>query len=153
MTIDPHSGWRSRGHLPHFDAPGLVQHVVFRLADSLPSHIRDSLANTPRADRVEAVDTALDRGYGRRDLIIPEVAHIIEQALLRFDGERYLLIAWCVMPNHVHVLLEAGGGTASIGSSIHGNPTRRMPPIGCWGEPDPFGGRNISTGICETKLT
>ena len=25
---------------------------------------------------------------------------------MRFDGERYQLIAWCIMPNHVHVLIQ-----------------------------------------------
>jgi len=33
------------------------------------------------------------------------VARIIENALLLFDGVRYKLPAWVVMPNHVHVLL------------------------------------------------
>ena len=30
----------------------------------------------------------------------------MEDALLHFDDQRYRLIAWCVMPNHVHVLIE-----------------------------------------------
>ena len=30
-------------------------------------------------------------------------------ALLHFDGERYRLIAWTIMPNHVHVLIELLG--------------------------------------------
>ena len=30
--------------------------------------------------------------------------------LLRFDGDRYALIAWCVMPNHVHLLIETWVG-------------------------------------------
>jgi REP element-mobilizing transposase RayT len=32
--------------------------------------------------------------------------------LLQFDGQRYVLIAWCVMPNHVHVLIETRPGFA-----------------------------------------
>ena len=55
---------------------------------------------------VHAIDASLDQGYGRRDLMIPEVASLVQQALLRFDGERYSVIAWCVMPNHVHTLIE-----------------------------------------------
>ncbi|QQO52966.1 MAG: hypothetical protein N838_05870 [Thiohalocapsa sp. PB-PSB1] len=31
-----HRGWYSRGYLPHLDVAGLVQHVTFHLADSLP---------------------------------------------------------------------------------------------------------------------
>jgi REP element-mobilizing transposase RayT len=31
---------------------------------------------------------------------------LVEAALLHFDNERYRLLAWCVMPNHVHVVVE-----------------------------------------------
>ncbi|HEX2885274.1 MAG TPA: transposase [Vineibacter terrae] len=31
---------------------------------------------------------------------------LVENALLHFDDDRYKLLAWCVMPNHVHVLVE-----------------------------------------------
>jgi len=34
----------------------------------------------------------------------PCVASIVEDALRHFDGQRYMLSAWCVMPNHVHVV-------------------------------------------------
>jgi REP element-mobilizing transposase RayT len=104
------AGWRSRGYLPHLDAPDLVQHVVFRLADSLPVHVRDELAGAPRDHRVDLADVALDQGHGRRDLANPMIAELVQRALLRFDGERYSLIGWCVMPNHVHVLIETRPG-------------------------------------------
>lgn len=29
--------WRSRGYLPHFDQPGTVQFLTFRLADAVPA--------------------------------------------------------------------------------------------------------------------
>jgi REP element-mobilizing transposase RayT len=31
-------------------------------------------------------------------------AQIVQDALLFFEGNRYILIAWCIMPNHVHVV-------------------------------------------------
>jgi putative transposase len=104
------AGWRSRGYLPHLDAPDLVQHVVFCLADSLPAKLREELTKLSTAERVEAADTALDAGHGRRDLAIPAVAELVQNALLRFDDERYALVAWCVMPNHVHALVETRQG-------------------------------------------
>jgi putative transposase len=110
MSNDGHTGWRSRGYLPHLDAPNLVQHVVFRLADSLPAHISEEIGKTPRDQRVDVGDAALDRGYGRRQLVVPAIGELVEHALLRFDHERYALIAWCVMPNHVHVLVETRPG-------------------------------------------
>ena len=102
--------WRSRGYLPHFDAPNLIQHIVYRLADSLPAQIAKDIARAQRGDRVLAIDSALDRGYGRRDLARSSVATLVQTALLTFNGERYALIAWCVMPNHVHVLLAIKPG-------------------------------------------
>src|SRR5262245_26121796 len=33
-------GWHSRGYIPHFDQPGLVQTITFRLADSMPAEKR-----------------------------------------------------------------------------------------------------------------
>ena len=101
---------RSRGYLPHFDAPNLVQHIVFRLADSLPAQVAKDIARARRRDRVLATDEALDRGYGRRDLARSNVATLVQTALLALNGERYALIAWCVMPNHAHVLLAINPG-------------------------------------------
>ena len=98
--------WRSRGYLPHLDAPNLVQHIVFRLADSLPTGIRQDVVELRHDDRVLAIDAALDQGHGKRDLALPSVATLVQTALLIFDAERYALTAWCVMPNHVHALLE-----------------------------------------------
>ena len=31
---------------------------------------------------------------------------MVASALRHFDGERYRLLAWCIMPNHVHGLVE-----------------------------------------------
>src|SRR5437016_6551147 len=91
---------------PHWDAPELIQHVLFRLVDSLPARVKEEIAKVPPADRIQTVDASLDQGYGRRDLKIPEIARLVQDALLAFDGERYGPIAWCVMPNHVHTLIE-----------------------------------------------
>jgi REP element-mobilizing transposase RayT len=43
-------------------------------------------------------------GHGAQVLSDPRVADIVERAFLHFDGERYRLHAWTIMPNHVHLL-------------------------------------------------
>jgi len=97
--------------------PGLVQHVIFRLTDSLPgqsyrpSHTEDARFGVH-------IDSALDHGHGARTLAIPEIASLVENALLRFDGERYVLHAWCIMPNHVHALLKLGASN-SLDQIVH----------------------------------
>jgi REP element-mobilizing transposase RayT len=101
-------GWHSRGYLPHFDAPEIVQTVVFRLADSLPKHLAN--ANEDMRVTAETLDDSLDSGRGECWLRRTDVAEIVEQAMLHFDGERYHLLAWCIMPNHVHAMLEMQAG-------------------------------------------
>jgi REP element-mobilizing transposase RayT len=59
---------------------------------------------------VRAFDAALYQGSGRRDLAIPEIANLVQRSLFQFESERYTLRAWCVMPNHVHVLIETYTG-------------------------------------------
>jgi REP element-mobilizing transposase RayT len=36
----------------------------------------------------------------------PEVATVMQDTILLFDDDKYKLIAWCIMPNHVHVVIE-----------------------------------------------
>lgn len=108
--LQRHAGWRSRGYLPHFDSPGAVQHIIFRVADALPARTMVALAGEPAAQRLRRIDQALDKGYGARLLGSPAVAEIVERALLHFDCERYRLSAWCIMPTHVHVLVEQMAG-------------------------------------------
>jgi REP element-mobilizing transposase RayT len=104
VTGKQHLGWRSRGYLPHCDAAGLTQHIVFGLSDSIPPGKRPPSAI--HADRV------LDAGHGACVLREAACAKFVQNALLHSDGERYRLAAWCIMPNHVHVVAE----------QIEGNP-------------------------------
>ncbi len=103
MTKRP-KGWHSRGYLPHFDSAATVQFVTFRLADSLPQEIIAALRSKP--DAVLLIDRKLDAGLGACWLREPEIAALVQDALMHFDGDRYRLLAWCVMPNHEHVVAE-----------------------------------------------
>ena len=38
-------------------------------------------------------------------LKVPEVAKMVQDSLLKFDGSRYHLFSWVVMSNHVHCLM------------------------------------------------
>ena len=110
--------WRSRGYLPHFDQPGLVQGITFRLADSLPQSVLEQLdeelrglQEVPRkVERRERIAKYLDRGAGECHLQDPRVATRVANTLLHFDGIRYSLLGWCIMPNHVHAVLETKAG-------------------------------------------
>ena len=65
-------GWHSRGYLPHFDMPGLVQFINYRLDDAMPASLRHEWAALLEIDdeqkRRAKIEEYLDRGRGRRRL-------------------------------------------------------------------------------------
>lgn len=106
-------GWHSRGYLPHLDVPGLLQSITFRLFDSLPQDVMERIYATISPDdpeRLRRIERLLDAGHGECWLLRPEIAEIVEESLLYGDGERYRLLCWVVMPNHVHTLIETLDG-------------------------------------------
>ena len=102
----------TRGYLPHVDAECTTQFVTFRLADSMPQHLleqwRKELAagEITDADLRKRIEYFLDSGYGSCALRDRRIANEIRETLLKWNGKRYRLIAWVIMPNHVHVLIE-----------------------------------------------
>ena len=60
---------------------------------------------TADAKRRALAEAWLDRGHGSCALREPDLATLVENALLCFDGQRCRVLAWVVMPNHVHVLI------------------------------------------------
>jgi putative transposase len=101
-------GWHERGYLPHRDSPGLTQFITFHLADAFPAELLgewETLLKIEEEDkRRQELDDYLDKGRGNCWLRRPELAQICETAFRHFDGQRYILKSWCLMPNHVHVL-------------------------------------------------
>ncbi len=102
--------------------------MTFRLADAVvlgapPPEIPD---NPTFEDIARASEPPLRLGsciLGRDD-----VAQLVQNALRHFEGERYLLVAWCVMPNHVHVIFGplAGHTPSQILQSWKGFTARRV---------------------------
>lgn len=92
-----HAGWRSRGYVPHCDNAGLIQHVV-----------------------VSAIGAkgGIESNFGLRLFADPRAASLAEAALLHFDTERYRLLAWCVMPNHMHAVIQQTEGWP-LASVVH----------------------------------
>lgn len=93
----------SRGELPHLYKPGGTCFVTFRLADAItPAHLRSKLSKTPDVIELAAsFDPPLT--LGSCILKQPAVATIIQEAILS-SREQCELLAWCIMPNHVHVV-------------------------------------------------
>ena len=121
MSTMPHKGTYSRGYLPHRDYPGALQAITFRLADSVPAKViaswRSELSALLESADTKTADQAIrelhhrisryeDTGHGACHLRNPEVAAILQNKLISSHLERYQLLAWCIMPNHVHVMIR-----------------------------------------------
>jgi REP element-mobilizing transposase RayT len=59
------------------------------------------------------------------DFDVPTAAFVVE-TLLHDDGRRYELLAWCVMANHVHVVLRTRETIASLVQTWKSVSTRRI---------------------------
>lgn len=103
-------GWHSRGYLPHFDMPGVVQFINYRLDDAMSAKLRHEWAALLEIDdeltRRTKIEEYLDRGRGSCVLRDQSAAALVQDNWLHFDGDRYRMLAWVVMPNHVHVMVE-----------------------------------------------
>jgi valyl-tRNA synthetase len=128
QAVDDQVYKRNGAYLPHWTRTGAMYAVTFHLADSLPADVlerwraeRDRIVHQAEAQSRELtsherrelarlycdhVESYLNAGHGQCCLREPKVAELVANALNRFDGERYDLIAWAVMPNHVHAVLK-----------------------------------------------
>jgi REP element-mobilizing transposase RayT len=110
--------WHSRGYLPHFESSDVTQHVTFHLADSLPqtvllrleAELKTLPAEKRDVERRKRIDAWIDAGHGSCVLRKPAIAGMVQGSFLTFDSQRYRLLAWVVMPNHVHVLFQPMNG-------------------------------------------
>ena len=127
-TIDKRQG----RYLPHWSKEGATYAVTFRLTDAVPSEVSESwrlerkkiieraqqqgrsLTHIERIEmhrlHSEKIESFLDAGHGECLLRDTHLAEILHNALKHFDGERYELVAWAIMPNHVHVILKPFAG-------------------------------------------
>lgn len=120
----------TRRHMPHWQLDEGLYFVTWRLADSLPQALlrqwteerRLWLQKHPkpwdRTTREEyrrafprRMDDWLDAGFGSCVLRDPKCAAITARIMRKFDGERYDIASFVIMPNHVHALFQLRGTT------------------------------------------
>jgi len=119
---------RKRSRLPHWHSDEAPYFVTFNLVETMPAEFRERLKIERRvriaelerlkqratASEVHAIDRMmreraeeyLDSGVGECWLKRTSIAELVVNALMHFDDQRYRLLAWCVMPNHVHVVFN-----------------------------------------------
>jgi putative DNA methylase len=118
----------TRRCLPHWYRPGCAHFITYRLADSIPDRLlrewraerervigqAGSLPHELQAERrlnahrqfFKRYDNFLDQHCERRWLADSRVASLVRENLYHHNGAKYQFLAYCVMPNHVHVLLQ-----------------------------------------------
>ena len=113
-SLPDHLIIREGRNLPHWTKIGSAYALTFRLADSLPVHV---LAKLTQSDDQ---DSLLDQALGECHLKDYAIATLVAETLKKFNNDRYRLMAWSIMPNHVHVVLQpaAGQSLAAINHSI-----------------------------------
>ena len=118
---------RNRGHLPHWKKDSGLYFITFHLADSLPKPVLEKIAERHRilaaAREIGAIllpeqkviltqtsrrciEEHFDRGSGACALADERIAGAMAAALRFREGKHYRLLAWCIMPNHVHVVVR-----------------------------------------------
>jgi type I restriction enzyme R subunit len=122
----------SEAYRPHWAQAGAITYITIRLKDSIPKEVirrwdrekQDWLArrgfNRPWREVVPELDpttrkqfkkefnrtkeTFLDSCHGDCVLRRRELAKVVAESLTKFDGDRYHMGDFIVMPNHVHLL-------------------------------------------------
>ena len=115
--------------LPHIQPIGACFFVTFRLHDSLPRNYLDQFRdeknetihylNRHKPENYKELiaveekkffkifDESLDKVLNGVDYLKREdVAKTVVEQLKKYDGECYELLAYCIMPNHVHILID-----------------------------------------------
>jgi putative DNA methylase len=116
----------TRRNLPHWYRPGAAYFVTYRLAGTLPAAAMESLhqkrqawlaerqPNQPEHERriiahkrwFAAYDALLHAASDVAWLRDARVAAVVRRNLYHHDGTKYHLHAYCIMPNHVHLVLQ-----------------------------------------------
>ena len=113
-----------RRNLPHWRPPGVPLFITYCLSESLPQKALDelererqiliNLSKDSATDQKVNIDKKLfaiwdqylDKDNDKQWLADPKIAKVIQENIYHHLGEKYLLWAYVIMPNHVHILLQ-----------------------------------------------
>jgi putative transposase len=134
-------------NLPHLQPEGATLFITFRLANSLPSSVVVRLMEE-RKQKQQQINKILDKNERERQLLLefqhyftrwdqaldslaygenflsePEIAGLVSDSLFHRDGKVFDLEAFCIMPNHVHLLFtplkDSEGSFFSLSRIMH----------------------------------
>ncbi len=114
-------------NLPHYHLKNQSYSITWMLASALPGTVLKNMqlkydnlksSHFELKKNKKEIQKTITRNYlkhfdenlhsiktGNYFLRMPEIAHIVAESIHYWDTKRYDLIAYCIMPNHVHTVL------------------------------------------------
>jgi len=145
-----------RHRLPHIQLSNARYFINFRLANTIPQDVLKQLTEDRHREEqllqrnfsgpagqnlrddlhkkyLGRYDAWLDRcAHGPDWLKEGPIAEIVVQRIRDFDSVRYHLLSYCIMPNHVHLLIDTTGNSYPLSETlrlIKGNTARECNQI------------------------
>jgi len=116
-------------NLPHWHPEGTAIFVTWRLFGSLPESVIELIKRSKdrRGRQFARAERFLDQGtFGPLWLRQPNIASAVEASILKGARElnQYLLLAYVIMLNHVHALIQPSAPLRHITKGIKGTTAR-----------------------------
>jgi REP element-mobilizing transposase RayT len=101
-------------HLQHVDIKHHYQFITFRTNDSIDAYLKKiTRQDLPNSKLQLAIDEYLDQS-GNGAYLNGEILILLRDFIQSKNNILYRLAAFCIMPNHVHLLIEPLGQLADI---------------------------------------
>ena len=125
-----------RRHLPHWHPEGASIFVTWRLYGSLPATVRTArngcATKESAGKQFKRLDSALDKcNTGPLWLKDPRIAAIVIEIIRKGESNLhyFVLHAFVIMPNHVHLLITPNASISRITNGIKGASAHRANTI------------------------
>ena len=107
-------------HLPHVDIKGYYQFITFRTYDSLDDYLKKLYnLDKPNRQKQQYIDNYLDNSKNGAYLN-GKILKYLYDFFRKNDKKLYELIAFCIMPNHIHLLFKPLDGLSIVMQKIKG---------------------------------
>jgi REP element-mobilizing transposase RayT len=108
-------------NLPHFSSINQYQFITFRTKDSTDEFILKQLKNNNLETRIiqQNIDTYLDTSK-KGSYLNDDIIDIIKKYFINLDDSLCEIIAFSIMPNHIHIILVQKTQLSEILQKIKG---------------------------------
>lgn len=119
-------------NLPHLHPSEGLFFITYRLMDSMPIKVIQTLKEEFKNNKEQLIIQPNEHSYfvafdeymdkyegGKHYLSIYDIAEINKQALHYFDSKYYQLICFCIMSNHIHLVIKLTEGAPDLSKIMH----------------------------------